>query len=98
MRGVLELTDSQARTLAACGLCHTPLDWRRVKPALESGDVHPPDIYCRRCGIRARAGIPADVAMSAALTVLARIEAAGLTGYYEGVAADAGYPPRETAA
>ncbi len=94
----LQLTDRQARTLAACGLCHTPLDWRRVKPALESGDVHPPDIYCARCGIRARAGVSASEAMRAALTVLARIEAAGLTEHYEGVAARAGYPSRRPAA
>ena len=75
-----------------------PVEWRAVKKALESGDVHPPDIYCRACVIRPRAGVPGPEAMKAALRVLARIEAAGLTEHYEDVAADAGYPPRRPAA
>ncbi len=94
----LRLTTPQASILAACGLCHRPLAWRAVKGALESGDVHPPDIYCRACGVRARAGVPGPEAMKAAMRMLARIESAGLTEHYEGVAADAGYPPRSPAA
>ncbi len=82
----LTLSDEQAKILAACGLCSRPLDWRAAKAALEFGEAHPPDIYCRRCGIRARAGIPGTEAMRAALGMLARIEAAGLTKHYEGVA------------
>ena len=93
-----QLTNRQAQILAACGLCSRPLDWRAVKTALETGDVHPPDIYCGRCGIRSRAGVPGAEAMRAALRVLARIEAAGLSKHYEGVASDAGYPPRRPAA
>jgi hypothetical protein len=94
----LRPTNCPARILAACALCHRPLDWRGVKAALESGDVHPPDICCARCGDLSRAGVSSGVAVLAALTVLARIEAAGLTEHYEGVAAQAGYPPRRPAA
>jgi hypothetical protein len=95
---ILQLTDRQAKILAACALCHRPLDWRGVKAALESGEVHPPDMYCRGCGIRSRRGVPAGEALTAALTMLRRIEAAGLTEHYERVAAETGYPPRRPAA
>ena len=94
----LQLTDHQAQTLAACALCHRPLDWRTVKAALESGEVYQSDIYCARCGIRSRAGVPADEAIRAAFRIMERVEAAGLTEHYEGVAAHAGYPPRRPAA
>ncbi len=30
----LQLSDHQAQTLSACGLCSRPLDWRAVKLAL----------------------------------------------------------------
>jgi hypothetical protein len=89
----LHLTDLQARILAVCGLCSRPLAWKAVKPALESGDIHPHHIYCARCGIRACAGVSFSEALGAAMLMLARIEAAGLTEHYERVAADAGYPP-----
>jgi hypothetical protein len=94
----LQLTDRQAQILAACALCHRPLDWRAVKPALESGEVLPPDIYCARCGVRSRAGVPADEAIKAAFRIIERVEAAGLYKHSQGIAADAGYPPRGTAA
>lgn len=92
----LRLTDRQAKILAACGLCSRPLPWRGVKAALESGKAHPPDLCCGRCATRPKAA-PVG-ALSAALKILGRIEAAGLMEHYEGVAADAGYPPRRPAA
>jgi len=78
-RMTLALTDRQAKILAACGLCSRPLDWRAAKRALESGEAHPPDIYCRRCGIRARAGIPGAEAV-AAMDELYRLDERTRTG------------------
>ena len=91
----LSLTNRQAKPLAACALCSRPLPWRPVKTVLESGEANPPDLCCGRCGPISPS--PA-AAMSAARKILARIEAAGLTEHYEGVAAEAGYPPRRPAA
>ncbi len=89
-RITLQLTDRQAQILAACGLCSRPLKWRSVKPSLETGEVHPPDIFCRRCEAPATRGeITPEVALKAALRMLGRIERAGLTSHYEAVAHDA---------
>lgn len=89
-RMTLQLTDRQSQILAACGLCSRPLKWRSVKPSLETGEVHPPDIFCRRCEAPATCGeITPEVALKAALRMLGRIERAGLTSHYEAVAHDA---------
>jgi len=89
-RITLQLTDRQAQILAACALCSRPLKWRSVKPSLETGEVHPPDIFCRRCEAPATRGeITPEVALKAALRMLGRIERAGLTSHYEAVAHDA---------
>ena len=91
----LSLTPRQAKILAACGLCHRPLAWRGVKAALEFGEADPPDLCCARCA----AARPSPAThLSAALKILRRIEAAGLTEHYERVAVEADYPPRRPAA
>jgi len=89
-RITLQLTDRQAQILAACALCSRPLKWRSVKPALETGEVHPPDLCCRRCWDDEKRPLrrPGE-ALKAARRILARIERAGLTEHYEGVAHDA---------
>ena len=92
---MLTLTPHQAKILAACALFSSPLPWRGVKAALESGRANPPDLCCGRCG--AISPSPAG-AMGAALKILRRIEAAGLMEHYEAVAAEAGYPPKRAAA
>jgi hypothetical protein len=88
----MNLTDEQAEILATCAYCQSPLDSKRVKSALEAGEVEPVGIVCPDCGLdeetQAR-GLQRMWATVAAYLLVTRIERAGLAAHYGKLRRDA---------
>ncbi len=83
---MMNLTDEQARILAVCAFCQSPLDATRVKVALEANEVDPEQLSCPDCGVGEEAqmrGLFKMWTLIAAHRLVERIEKAGLTEHYK---------------
>lgn len=89
---MMNLTDEQAEILATCAYCQAPLDSKRVKGALQEGQVEPEGIVCPDCGLDKETqaqGLQRMWATVAAYLLVTRIERAGLAAHYGKLRRDA---------